>query len=80
MIAPKQHTKDVVMEWLNREGLSRIAEFSPRSDSVVIEGSIKQIERLLKSEYKAFGRFTHNCYRIPAIFNVAVLRGIKHMR
>ena len=56
IMAPKQQSKDLVMEWLDKEGLRDIADFSPRSDSVIIEGSVKQIEKLLKTEYSSFGK------------------------
>ncbi|EHL00160.1 putative Tripeptidyl-peptidase SED4 [Glarea lozoyensis 74030] len=61
MVAPKQQSKDLVMDWLNKEGLRDIAEFSPRSDSVVIEGSLRQIEKLLKTEYASFEYILNTC-------------------
>ncbi|CAG8955768.1 hypothetical protein HYFRA_00011637 [Hymenoscyphus fraxineus] len=54
IIAPKSESKDLVMQWLEGEGLRDVATLSPRLDSVVVEGSIKQIEKLLKAEYSAF--------------------------
>jgi tripeptidyl-peptidase-1 len=59
MVAPKQESKDRVMEWLNKEGLGSVVEFSPRLDSVVIEGKLRQIEKLLKTEYASFGMYLH---------------------
>ena len=63
MVAPKQQSKDLVMDWLNREGLGDIAEFSPRLDSIVIEGKLRQIEKLLKTEYASFGVY-NSSYRM----------------
>ncbi|RDL41680.1 Subtilisin-like protein [Venustampulla echinocandica] len=56
MIAPKQESKDLVLEWLDTEGLRSHAEVSPRSDSIIVEASLEQIEKLLKAEYSKFVR------------------------
>ena len=55
MIAPKDESSDLVMGWLKDAGLSSHAMISPRGDSVIVEASIKQIEKLLNAEYNAFG-------------------------
>lgn len=44
------------MQWPESEHLSKHAVISPRSDSVIVEASINQIERLLKAEYTVFGK------------------------
>ncbi|KAG9232005.1 peptidase S8/S53 domain-containing protein [Amylocarpus encephaloides] len=54
MVAAKQKSKDLVMDWLHKEGLRDLSSVSPRADSVVVEGTIRQIERLLKTEYSSF--------------------------
>jgi tripeptidyl-peptidase-1 len=56
MIAPKDESKTLVMNWLSSEGLSKYASLSPRSDNVIVEASISTIEKLLKAEYKAFSK------------------------
>lgn len=56
MIAPKDESRDHVMQWLNNEGLEEYASLSQRGDSVIVEASISQIERLLNADYGAFGR------------------------
>lgn len=56
MIAPKDESKELVMDWLSEEGLSSYATLSPRSDSVIVEASISQIEKLLKTDYSTFSK------------------------
>jgi tripeptidyl-peptidase I len=56
MISPKDESKDLVMQWLESEGLSGEASLSPRLDSVVIETTVDRIEKLLKAEYSAFSK------------------------
>jgi tripeptidyl-peptidase-1 len=55
IIAPKDDSKELVMQWLNHEGLGEYASISPRADSVIVQASISQIEKLLKAKYSAFG-------------------------
>jgi tripeptidyl-peptidase I len=55
MIAPKIESRELVMQWLNREGLADHASLSPRLDSVIVQASISQIEALLNAEYNIFG-------------------------
>ncbi|KAF4627954.1 hypothetical protein G7Y89_g10196 [Cudoniella acicularis] len=54
MIAPKQQSKDLVIQWLESAGLKEHASFSPRSDSVIVETSVKNIEKLLNTEYQSY--------------------------
>lgn len=54
IIAPKDESGSMVMEWLNTMGLKNHASFSKRGDSIIIEASVSQIERLLDAEYSAF--------------------------
>ena len=56
MIAPKDESSDLVMQWIESEGLGDSAIFSPRLDSVVVEASISKIEKLLNAEYTPFGK------------------------
>ena len=55
MIAPREESSELVMEWLNSEGLSSHASLSRRLDSVIVEASVSQIEKLLNAEYSAYG-------------------------
>jgi tripeptidyl-peptidase-1 len=55
MITPKYESRELVMQWLNLEGLGEHASVSPRMDSIIVQASISQIERLIKAEYSAFG-------------------------
>ncbi|TVY51388.1 Tripeptidyl-peptidase sed3 [Lachnellula cervina] len=54
MIAPKDESKDLVMQWLESEGMSDEASLSPRLDSVLIQTTVDKIEKLLNAEYSAF--------------------------
>ncbi|TVY82340.1 Tripeptidyl-peptidase sed3 [Lachnellula suecica] len=54
MIAPKDESKDLVMQWLEGEGLGDAASLSPRADSIIIKSTVDKIEKLLKAEYTAF--------------------------
>jgi hypothetical protein len=56
MIAPREESYDLVMQWIEKEELSNQAIASPLSDSVIVEASVSQIEKLLKAEYSAFGK------------------------
>jgi tripeptidyl-peptidase-1 len=61
MIAPKDDSRDLVMNWLDLEGLSKHASLSARSDSIIVEASISQVEKLLSAEYAAFGKSLSSC-------------------
>ncbi|KAL3420026.1 Tripeptidyl-peptidase sed4 [Phlyctema vagabunda] len=54
MIAPKDESKVLVLEWLGNEGFANSSYVSPRGDSVIVEAPISQIEKLLNAEYSAF--------------------------
>jgi tripeptidyl-peptidase-1 len=56
MIAPKDETSELVMQWIESEGLADYATLSPRLDAVVIEASISKIEKLLDAEYEPYGK------------------------
>ena len=55
MIAPKDESRSLVLQWLDSEGLSEYAKMSPREDSIVVQASVTQIEKLLSADYGAFG-------------------------
>jgi hypothetical protein len=55
IIAPKEESRDLVMQWLNSEGLGEYSFISPRQDSVIVQASINQIEKLLNAEYSPYG-------------------------
>jgi tripeptidyl-peptidase-1 len=73
MIAPKDESRDLVMNWLDLEGLSKHASLSARSDSVIVEASISQVEKLLNAEYDAFGRSPSLCLLIAILFSTTIL-------
>lgn len=56
MISPRDESSDLVMAWLKSQDLSSHAALSARGDSVIVEASIRDIEKLLNAEYSAFGR------------------------
>jgi tripeptidyl-peptidase-1 len=65
MIAPKDESRDLVMQWLERNGLKECAELSPRSDSVIVKASVSQVERLLNAEYSPFGMIDFCSFLVP---------------
>ncbi|KUI73558.1 Tripeptidyl-peptidase sed3 [Cytospora mali] len=54
IIAPRDESGEMVMSWLESAGLRDQATFSARGDSVIIETSVAQIEKLLDAKYEAF--------------------------
>jgi tripeptidyl-peptidase-1 len=56
MVAPRDESSDLVIQWIETEGLGDHATISPRSDSVIVEASVSQIEKLLNAEYAPFGK------------------------
>lgn len=58
IIAPKDESGSMVMEWLETMGLRSHALYSKRGDSIIIEASVSQIERLLDAEYSAFCEYS----------------------
>lgn len=54
IIAPKDESGEMVMEWLADKGLGSYATYSNRGDSVIVEASVAQVEKLLDAEYSAF--------------------------
>jgi tripeptidyl-peptidase I len=68
MIAPKDESGDLVMQWIEGEDLAHHTTISPRSDSVIVEGSIAQIEKLLKSEYNTFGNAFSFGFQQPELY------------
>lgn len=59
MIAPKDESGTMVMAWLESAGLGGNATYSARGDSIIVDASIAQVEKLLDAEYSAY-RSTEN--------------------
>lgn len=57
MIAPKQESTDLVMQWLKRDVSAPEAKITTKGDYVTIEASVRTIEKLLDAEYNVFGMF-----------------------
>lgn len=57
MIAPKQESSDLVMQWLKGETEKSDADITVKGDYVTIQASIKTVERLLDAEYSVFGAY-----------------------
>ena len=55
MIAPRQDSIDLVMQWLTSEMSSREAKVTMKGDYVTIQAKVKTIEKLLNAEYSVFG-------------------------
>lgn len=56
LIAPKDESGDLVMRWLEAAGLRSHATYSSRGDSIIIEASVAQVEKLLSAEYNVYCR------------------------
>ncbi|ROW06737.1 hypothetical protein VMCG_04002 [Cytospora schulzeri] len=54
IIAPRDESGELVMSWLESAGLRDYASYSARGDSIVLETSIAQVERLLDATYEPF--------------------------
>ena len=59
MIAPKQESSDLVMQWLASELPSSKADITLKGDYVTVFASVSTIEKLLNAEYSTFGRCSH---------------------
>ena len=57
MIAPKQESSDLVMQWLTEEILSPEAKVTMKGDYIIIQANVKTIEKLLNAEYSVFGMY-----------------------
>lgn len=60
IIAPKDESGAMVMEWLENMGLRSHAYFSKRGDSVIVEAPVAQIERLLDAEYSTYSESSYS--------------------
>jgi tripeptidyl-peptidase-1 len=56
MIAPKQESSDLVMQWLTSEISSPEAKVTVKGDYVTVQASVNTIENLLNAEYSTFGK------------------------
>ncbi|KAH8678016.1 peptidase S8/S53 domain-containing protein [Xylariales sp. PMI_506] len=54
MIAPKDESKDAVLQWLGDNGLADAASVSPRGNFITVEATVSQVEKLLGTEYNAY--------------------------
>lgn len=59
MIAPKQESNDLVMQWLTSEISSPEAKVTVKGDYVTVQASVNTIEKLLSAEYSTFGKSLH---------------------
>lgn len=59
MIAPKQESSDLVMQWLAGELSSSDAQVTLKGDYVTVRASVNTIEQLLKAEYSVFSAYLH---------------------
>jgi tripeptidyl-peptidase I len=56
MIAPKQESSDLVMQWLGSGISNPEAEITTKGDYVTIQANVRTIEKLLNAEYSVFGK------------------------
>jgi hypothetical protein len=59
MIAPSKESEDLVMAWLQSEGLGDVATLNWRGNVVEVETTIDKAEQLLSAEYKSDSKMTH---------------------
>lgn len=69
MVAPRDESSDLVMQWIESEGLRQYATLSPRQDSVIVEASISKIEKLLNAEYTPFGMPPYLLYMVHITYS-----------
>lgn len=55
MIAPKDESKQLVLDWLSSEGLVG-ATVSPRGNTIMLEATVSQLEKLLDAEYNVYSK------------------------
>ncbi|KAH8702808.1 Pro-kumamolisin, activation domain-containing protein [Phaeosphaeriaceae sp. PMI808] len=56
VVAPKQESSDLVMQWLTSETVSSEAKITMKGDYVTIQANVKTIEKPLNAEYNVFVR------------------------
>ncbi|KAF7534263.1 hypothetical protein G7054_g6365 [Neopestalotiopsis clavispora] len=54
MIAPKDESKSLVLDWLSQSGLADKSSVSSRGNAVIVTASVSEIEQLLAAEYNAY--------------------------
>ncbi|KAI0132691.1 peptidase S8/S53 domain-containing protein [Xylariales sp. AK1849] len=54
IIAPKDESKDLVLGWLRNQSLADSATVSPRGNTIILEASVSQLEKLLKTQYDVY--------------------------
>ena len=65
MIAPKQESNDLVMQWLTSEISSPEAKVTVKGDYVTVQASVNTIEKLLNAEYSTFGKWLYLTIQLP---------------
>lgn len=71
MIAPKDESKSLVLDWLNQQGLANKTSVSTRGNTVIVKASVSEIETLLKAKYDTFSK----CHRpgvVPDSYHVPI--------
>jgi tripeptidyl-peptidase-1 len=56
MIAPKDESKSLVLDWLRHQGLADKASISPRGNTIIVKASVSEADKLLKADYSVFGK------------------------
>lgn len=57
MIAPKDESKSLVLDWLSQSGLADKSSVSSRGNAVIVTASVSEIEQLLAAEYNAYSEY-----------------------
>jgi tripeptidyl-peptidase I len=56
MVAPKDESKSLVLDWLSQQGLANQASVSPRGNTILVKATVSEAEKLLETEYDSFGK------------------------
>ncbi|KAH6660927.1 peptidase S8/S53 domain-containing protein [Truncatella angustata] len=54
MIAPKDESKSLVLDWLRQQGLADNASISTRGNTIIVKATISQAEKLLEADYNTY--------------------------
>lgn len=56
MIAPKDESKSLVMDWLSQQGLADKASISSRGNTVIVKTTVAEAEALLEANYHTYSK------------------------
>lgn len=57
IIAPKEESRQLVMEWLGNNSLSDAASLNERGNIVIVETTVSKAEQLLNTKYNSYSEY-----------------------